>query len=101
MSNVISHTTVMIDRQTSITAKRLPGGQIEVTFGKGDMYDPEGGTTASLIIADPLATISSLISVLQTGFVEAHRHPPTNEQSAPREKPNHEPPGAHRHLHSI
>lgn len=101
MPDVISHTTVMIDRNTSITAQKLVGGQIEVTFGQGGTYDPEGGTTATLFIADPLTTISNLITVLQTGYVEAHRHNPNLEQPIPRGGSGHEPPGAHRHLRSI
>jgi hypothetical protein len=103
MSEVISRTTVMIGRNTPITVQKLPGGEIEVTFGVGGVCDPEVGTSASLIITDPLTTIPEVQAALQSGFVEAHHCEPAGEQAVPNRKDSTESPGgtARRHLRGL
>lgn len=103
MPEVISHTTVMIGRNTPITVQKLPGGHIEVTFGMGGMYDPDASTSASLIITDPLTTIPDVQAALQVGFVQAHHCEPAGEQPVPNRKHGTEPIGdtPRRHLRGL
>jgi hypothetical protein len=99
MTDITSHTTVMINSATQVTARVLPTGDVEVTFGRGSMShpdvgsDPAAGSSVTFVISDPLTTIPDLQNVLQYGYFDAHRQAGPVVKRSVRKQPYCEPPG--------